>query len=112
MQPGTIEKVVPGNCLISELGDVGIDNGSSVDRKSYMSPFKFSDTLNLATMDFCERPLVAYSVEKLCFRTTRKFAQDFRSREARIAAALSATEALQNESSRANHVPFVTTVRI
>lgn len=61
MEPGTINKVVSGNCSISELFDVGIDNGSSVDRKSYTSPFKFGDTLNLATMDFCERPLVAES---------------------------------------------------
>ena len=59
MEPGTINKVVSGNCSISELFDVGIDNGSSVDCKSYTSPFKFGDTLNLATMDFCERPLVA-----------------------------------------------------
>ena len=52
MEPGTINKVVSGNCSISVLIDVGIDNGSSVDRKSYTSPFKFGDTLNLATMDF------------------------------------------------------------
>lgn len=65
MEPGTLDKVVSGNCSISELFDVGIDNGSSVDRKSYTSPFKFGDTLNLATMDFCERPLVAVDATTL-----------------------------------------------
>ena len=59
MEPGTINKVVPRICSIFELFDVGIDNGSSVDRKSFTSPFKFSDTLNLTTMEFCERLLVA-----------------------------------------------------
>ena len=43
--------MVPGKCTISELFDVGIDNGSSVDRKSYTSPFKFSDTLNWVRFD-------------------------------------------------------------
>jgi len=28
-----------------------VDNGGSVDRKSYMSPFKFSDTLNWVRFD-------------------------------------------------------------
>ena len=74
MEPGTINKVVSGNCSISELFDVGIDNGSSVDRKSYTSPFKFGDTLNLATMDFCERPLVADSVSTACKTGTSEVA--------------------------------------
>ena len=53
--------MVPGICSTFELFDVGIDNGSSVDRKSFTSPFKFSDTLNLTTMEFCERLLLAVS---------------------------------------------------
>ena len=44
-------RTVPGKCSIFELFDVGIDNGTSVDRKSYTSPFKFSDTLNWMRFD-------------------------------------------------------------
>ena len=53
----------------------------------------------------------AYSVEKLRSRTTRKLAEYFCSPDAHIRAASSATETLQDESSTANYVPFVTTVR-
>jgi hypothetical protein len=54
---------------------------------------------------------LAYSVEKLHFRTTRNLAGNFRSREAHIEAALSATETLQDEVLTANYAPFITTVR-
>ncbi len=43
---GTIDKIELGKYSISEPFDVGVDNGGSVDRKAYTSPFKFSDTLN------------------------------------------------------------------
>lgn len=48
---GTIDRVVLGLYSISEPFDVGIDNGGSVDRKEYTSPFKFSDTLDWVRYD-------------------------------------------------------------
>jgi arylsulfatase len=43
---GTIANVVLGKYSLSEPFDVGIDNGGSVVRKEYASPFKFSDNLD------------------------------------------------------------------
>jgi arylsulfatase len=48
---GSLDNVVLGKFSISEPFDVGGDNGGSVDRKSYTSPFKFSDTLNSVRFD-------------------------------------------------------------
>ena len=48
---GDVEKVVLGKYSISEPFDVGVDNGGSVDRTSYTSPFKFSDTLDWVRFD-------------------------------------------------------------
>ena len=48
---GTIDKTIPAMFSVSEPFDVGIDNGGSVDRKEYTSPFKFSDTLNWVRFD-------------------------------------------------------------
>ena len=48
---GTLDKVVLSKYSISEPFDVGGDNGGAVDRKSYTSPFKFSDTLNWVRFD-------------------------------------------------------------
>jgi arylsulfatase len=48
---GTIGRTVPGIYSVSESFDVGADNGGSVDRKAYTSPFKFSDTLNWVRFD-------------------------------------------------------------
>jgi len=36
---------------VSESFDVGVDNGGSVERKAYTSPFQFSDTLNWVRFD-------------------------------------------------------------
>jgi arylsulfatase len=43
---GTIDNVVMGKYSLSEPFDVGGDNGGSVIRKEYASPFKFSDNLD------------------------------------------------------------------
>ncbi len=43
---GTIDKVVLSKYSLSEPFDVGIDNGGSVVRKEYQSPFAFSDNLD------------------------------------------------------------------
>ena len=43
---GTIDKVVLAKYSISEPFDIGVDNGGSVARKVYASPFRFSDALN------------------------------------------------------------------
>jgi len=43
---GTIDKVVLGKYSISEPFDVGIDNGGSVIRSAYTSPFRFNDNLD------------------------------------------------------------------
>jgi hypothetical protein len=48
---GALDNVVLGKYSISEPFDVGVDNGGSVDRKSYTSPFKFSDKLNWVRFD-------------------------------------------------------------
>jgi arylsulfatase len=48
---GIVGKVVLGKFSISETFDVGADNGGSVDRKAYASPFKFSDKLDKVTFD-------------------------------------------------------------
>jgi arylsulfatase len=48
---GMIDNVVRNLYSVSEPFDVGADNGGSVDRKSYTSPFKFSDTLNWVRFD-------------------------------------------------------------
>jgi arylsulfatase len=48
---GAIDRTVPGMFSVSEPFDVGADNGGSVDRKAYASPFKFSDTLNFVRFD-------------------------------------------------------------
>ena len=48
---GTIGRTIPGMFSVSEPFDVGVDNGGSVDRKAYTSPFKFSDTLNSVRFD-------------------------------------------------------------
>jgi arylsulfatase len=48
---GTVERTIPGMFSVSETFDVGIDNGGSVDRKAYSSPFPFSDTLNWVRFD-------------------------------------------------------------
>jgi arylsulfatase len=43
---GTIDNVVLGKFSISEPFDVGVDNGGSVIRSAYASPFRFSDNLD------------------------------------------------------------------
>ncbi len=43
---GTIDNVVLGKYSISEPFDVGVDNGGSVIRSAYTSPFRFSDNLD------------------------------------------------------------------
>ena len=48
---GVVERTIPGLFSVSETFDVGIDNGGSVDRKAYSSPFPFSDTLNWVRFD-------------------------------------------------------------
>jgi len=49
---GSLDNVVLGMYFASsEPFDVGVDNGGAVDRKSYTSPFKFSDTLNWVRFD-------------------------------------------------------------
>jgi len=48
---GTIDKVVLAKYSISEPFDVGVDNGGSVARKEYTSPFRFSDTLDWVRFD-------------------------------------------------------------
>ena len=48
---GAIGRIVLGLYSISEGFDVGADNGGSVERKAYTSPFKFSDTLNWVRFD-------------------------------------------------------------
>lgn len=48
---GTVDRTIPGMFSVSETFDVGIDNGGSVDRKAYSSPFPFSDTLNWVRFD-------------------------------------------------------------
>lgn len=48
---GTIGRTIPGLFSVSEPFDVGVDNGGSVDRKAYTSPFRFSDTLNWVRFD-------------------------------------------------------------
>jgi arylsulfatase len=48
---GMIGRTVPGLYSVSESFDVGADNGGSVERKAYTSPFKFSDTLNSVRFD-------------------------------------------------------------
>jgi arylsulfatase len=48
---GTIGRVVLGMYSLSDPFDVGVDNGGSVDRKSYTSPFKFTDTLDWVRFD-------------------------------------------------------------
>ncbi len=48
---GTIDKVVLSKYSISEPFDVGVDNGGSVARKEYASPFHFSDALDKVTFD-------------------------------------------------------------
>lgn len=48
---GTVDRTIPGLFSVSETFDVGIDNGGSVDRKAYSSPFPFSDTLNWVRFD-------------------------------------------------------------
>ena len=47
----TIGRTIPGMFSVSESFDVGVDNGGSVERKAYTSPFKFSDTLNWVRFD-------------------------------------------------------------
>lgn len=48
---GTVDRTIPGLFSVSETFDVGIDNGGSVDRKAYSSPFPFSDTLDWVRFD-------------------------------------------------------------
>jgi arylsulfatase len=48
---GVIGRTIPGMFSVSESFDVGADNGGSVERKAYTSPFKFSDTLNWVRYD-------------------------------------------------------------
>ena len=43
---GTIDNIVMGKYSLSEPFDLGVDNGGSVIRKEYTSPFKFSDNLD------------------------------------------------------------------
>ena len=43
---GTIGNIVLGKYSISEPFDVGVDNGGSVIRSAYASPYKFSDNLD------------------------------------------------------------------
>jgi arylsulfatase len=47
----TIGRTIPGMFSVSESFDVGVDNGGSVERKAYTSPFKFSDTLKWVRFD-------------------------------------------------------------
>lgn len=53
---GTLHNVVLSKYSISEPFDVGVDNGGSVDRKSYASPFEFSDTLDWVRFDLEPSP--------------------------------------------------------
>ena len=55
---GTIDRTIPGMFSVSEPFDVGVDNGGSVDRSAYTSPFRFSDTLELGAI----RPRAAEQV--------------------------------------------------
>jgi len=48
---GTLDNVVLGKYSISEPFDVGVDNGGSVARKEYASPFRFSDKLDWVRFD-------------------------------------------------------------
>jgi arylsulfatase A-like enzyme len=48
---GAIDKVVLGKYSISEPFDVGADNGGSVARKEYTSPFKFNGQLDWVRFD-------------------------------------------------------------
>ena len=57
MGEGAVDKVVMGKFSISETFDVGADNGGSVDRRVYASPFKFSDKLD--KVEFQLQPLDA-----------------------------------------------------
>ncbi len=59
---GTVGKVVLGKYSISEPFDVGVDNGGSVDRRSYTSPFRFSDQLDKVTFDL--KPIVPADQKK------------------------------------------------
>jgi len=47
----TIDKIELAKYSISEPFEVGVDNGGSVARKEYTSPFKFSDKLNSVRFD-------------------------------------------------------------
>jgi arylsulfatase len=53
---GALDNVVLGKYSISEPFDVGGDNGGAVDRKSYTSPFKFSDKLDWVRFDLQPLP--------------------------------------------------------
>lgn len=48
---GVIGRTIPGMFSVSEMFDVGADNGGSVERNAYTSPFRFSDTLNWVRFD-------------------------------------------------------------
>jgi len=50
----TIGRTVPGMYSVSESFDVGADNGGSVARKAYTSPFKFSDTLDWVRFELAQ----------------------------------------------------------
>ncbi len=57
-----------------------------------------------------EGPLVAYSVEKICFRRTEKFVMNLIARAAHITVALSASEALLGGFSWVIYHPLVSRV--
>ena len=54
---GAVGKVVFGRFSISETFDIGADNGGSVDRHAYTSPFKFNGQLE--KVDFQLQPIDA-----------------------------------------------------
>jgi hypothetical protein len=54
---GTIDKVVLSKFSISEPFDVGVDNGGSVARKEYTSPFRFNGKLDWVRFDLSPQSL-------------------------------------------------------
>ncbi|WP_276390700.1 arylsulfatase [Eudoraea chungangensis] len=48
---GTIDHIVLGKYSLSEPFDVGVDNGGSVIRSQYSSPFRFTDTIDKVVIE-------------------------------------------------------------
>jgi arylsulfatase len=51
---GSIDRILRGMYSVSEPFDVGADNGGSVERRAYTSPFRFSDTLDWVRYDLAQ----------------------------------------------------------